>query len=250
MMQTLSAYDLIQVWEWGQDKHTVDRALGLLSLAQPDLEFEQIAALSIGQRNTRLLLLRQQTIGPTLNGYAECTHCREKLEFNVEVSALRLPEPQKLEFELNVQRYHLHCRLLTSRDLAAIVGYGDVEAVRQLLISCCVLQAYQQEQPVDENTLPESLIPELANAIIAHDPQAEMRFELECPACGLQWSALFDIASFFWTELGDRVKRLLYDVHILAQAYGWSETDILRMSASRRQSYLDWVGGTYADAMY
>ncbi len=240
-MRTLSAYDLVQVWEWGQYKHPVDRALGLLTLAQPEVAAEQIAALSIGQRNARLLVLREQTLGSTLNGYAECTQCHEKLEFSVEISTLRLPEPEALEFALNTQDFNLHCRLPTSRDLAAAVGHQDLAAARQLLINGCVLQAYHNDEPVAPETLPESVIPELANAIIALDPQTEMRFELECPACGQQWSALFDIANFFWTELGDRVKRLLYDVHLLAQAYGWSEADILRMNANRRQFYLDCV---------
>jgi hypothetical protein len=242
-MRSLSAYDLVQVWEWGQHKHPVDRALGLLSLAQPELAPEQIAALSVGQRNRRLLMLREQTLGSTLNGYAECTRCKEKLEFSVEVSNLCLPEPQTSQFELKVQGYNLHCRLPTSRDLATIVGCSDVEAARQLLIQCCVVQVGHADHPIDREALPESVIPELASAVLARDPQAEMRFELACPACGQQWSALFDIVSFFWSELGDRVKRLLYDVHLLAQAYGWREADILSMSAQHRQFYLDWVSG-------
>lgn len=242
-MNTLSAYDLVQLWEWGQHKHPVDRALGLLTLAQPELEPEQIAALSIGQRNQRLLTLREQTLGSTLNGYAECTRCKEKLEFSVAVSSLRLPEPQQLEFDLKVAEYALRCRLPTSRDLAAIVGYSEIDAARQLLIQRCVVQAHYGSQSLDGGVLPESVILEVASAVLVHDPQAEMRLGLECPACGQQWSALFDIVAFFWTELGDHVKRLLYDVHILAQAYGWCEADILSMSAAHRQIYLDWVGG-------
>lgn len=39
------------------------------------------------------------------------------------------------------------------------------------------------------------------------------------------------------------MQHLLYDVHLLAQAYGWSEASILAMSPKRRQTYLDWVVG-------
>lgn len=240
-MQALSALDLVQMWEWGQDKHPVDRALGLLLLAQPELQPEQAAALSVGQRNTRLLTLREQTLGATLNGYAECPQCKEKLEFNVAVSAIRQPEPTKQEFDLTVEDFALHCRLPNSNDLASLIGYSDVDAARHLLFACCVLQAHQAGKPCAVQTLPDRLIPELANAVLAYDPQAEIRFALECPACGQEWSALFDIVSFFWTELGDRVRRLLYDVHLLAQAYGWSEVAVLAMSAARRQMYLEWI---------
>jgi hypothetical protein len=52
---------------------------------------------------------------------------------------------------------------------------------------------------------------------------------------------LFDIVSFFWTELSAQAKRLLREVHTLARGYGWREADILAMSARRRQLYLDLV---------
>lgn len=242
-MQPLSAFEMVQIWEWGQHKHPVDRALGLLTLALPELPAAEVATLSVGQRNTRLLTLHEQTLGATLNGYAECTQCGEKLEFSVAVSALRLPEPEQHEFELAVQGFDLRCRLPTSQDLAALVSYSDAEAARLLLLQRCILQASHNGVPIATNALPEGLIPDLASAISAHDPQADMHFALECPACGQEWSALFDIVTFFWTELGDRVRRLLYDVHLLAQAYGWGEADILTMSATRRQIYLEWVNG-------
>ncbi len=242
-MQPLSASEMVQIWEWGEQKHPVDRALGLLTLALPELPAAEVAALSVGQRNTRLLILHEQTLGTLLNGYAECTACGEKLEFSVAVSALLLPEPEQFEFDLTLQGFDLRCRLPTSQDLAALVGYSDVEAARDLLLQRSIVQAQRNGEAIAVSDLPEALIPDLASAISARDPQAEMRFALECPACGQEWSALFDIVTFFWTEMGDRVRHLLYDVHRLAQAYGWCETDILNISATRRQMYLEWVNG-------
>jgi len=52
---------------------------------------------------------------------------------------------------------------------------------------------------------------------------------------------MFDIVSFFWSEICVQAKRLLREVHILARAYGWREADILSMSAARRQLYLEMV---------
>ena len=243
MIRGLSATEIVRVWEWGQQKHPVDRALGLLALAQPDLTPTQIAQLSVGQRNSRLLSLREQTLGSTLNGYAECTQCAEKLEFSVAVADIRLPEPTQHEFELSIQGFELRWRLPNSMDLASIVGFSDVDAARQLLVESCVLEANQSGRSINVVELPAEVIPSLANAVIAHDPQAEMRFAMECPACGWQWSVQFDIVAYFWTELGDRVKRLLYHVDALARTYGWREADILAMSATRRQFYLDLVTG-------
>ena len=36
-------------------------------------------------------------------------------------------------------------------------------------------------------------------------------------------------------------RRLLLDVHQLASAYGWSEMEILSLSATRRNAYLEMV---------
>ena len=115
-MRALSAYELVQIWEWGQPQHPVDRARGLLTLAQPELSPAQLDQLSVGQRNTRLLMLREQTLGSTLNGYAECTACGEPLEFSVDVSTIRLPEPEQHEFDLQASGFDLHCRLPNSLD--------------------------------------------------------------------------------------------------------------------------------------
>jgi len=75
------------------------------------------------------------------------------------------------------------------------------------------------------------------------DPQADVRLDLTCTACGHHWESIFDIATYFWREIDDWAQRMLRDVHILAMAYSWSEADILSMSAWRRQAYLQMVTG-------
>jgi len=236
----LAADQLAELWEWGQAKHPLDHALGLLSLADPTPVLPH-ATLSLGQRNRRLLALREQILGPTLQGYAECMACGEKLEFAVAVAGLYLPEPTAQEFVLAVDEFTLRYRLPTSLDLAALVGYTEPDAARHLLVERCVLEAWQDKRAVAIQSLPDTLIPVLAEAVLVNDPQAEMTFALSCPACGQEWAAPFDISTFLWRELGDRVKHLLYEVHLLAQAYHWSEAAILRLSTERRQFYLNLV---------
>ena len=46
-----------------------------------------------------------------------------------------------------------------------------------------------------------------------------------------------------WAELDAWARRLLLDVHTLARAYGWSERDILQLTETRRQFYLNLIGG-------
>ena len=64
-------------------------------------------------------------------------------------------------------------------------------------------------------------------------------FGFECPACDHRWSTVFDIASYLWSEIHAWAKRLLRTVDTLARTYAWREADILALSPSRRQIYLE-----------
>jgi hypothetical protein len=241
-VRALSANDILQVWEWGQDKHPVDRALAMLALACPELTPEQLQSLTLGQRNSRLLSLREKTLGPALKGFAECVQCGTPLEFSIDVGAIRLPEASVQEYSLQVDGLTIRFRPLNSLDMAAIVGLVNIDAARLRLIERCLLEATQAGQLLTAAELPESALAALADALSERDPQAETRFQLTCAACGHRWSALFDIVAFFWTELGARAERLLVEVHTLARAYGWREADILAMSETRRHCYLEFLG--------
>jgi hypothetical protein len=241
-MRALSAHDIVRLWEWGQDKHPVDRALMVLSLAQPELSGPELAGLSVGQRNARLLTVRERTLGARLDGFAKCPRCCESLEFDLEVGDILHPEVADQEFVLEYDGYTLHCRLPNSGDLVAVVTAESIERARRVLIERCIQRAEKagEAQPVIATAdLPDSLLPALSEAVRRHDPQSDMHFALACAACGHEWSVQFDIAAFLWTELGDRSRRLRLDVHTLARAYGWHEDEILKMSAAGRQFYLD-----------
>jgi hypothetical protein len=64
---------------------------------------------------------------------------------------------------------------------------------------------------------------------------------LTCPSCGASWQEGLDILSFFWDEIENWAYRTLHEIHMLALAYGWSEPEILSLSAARRQMYLEKV---------
>ena len=244
MVRPLSTYELLEVWEVGEGQHPLDRALTLLSAACPDLTWDELAELSVGQRDALLLTLRERTYGPHLNGFAECPRCAERLEFDAAVADLRVaaePATGEEARELNADGLKLKFRLPDSRDLAAVLDYEDPAAARDVLARRCVLQASRDgaAEPIDE--LPAEVIAKLARRISECDPQAEVLLDLRCPACDNRWQPPFDIAAFFWVELAAQAKRLLREVHALARAYGWREMDILGMSARRRGLYLEMV---------
>jgi hypothetical protein len=243
-MFPLAASDLLRVWELGQGRHPVDRALLFLALACPRKTHDELASLKIGQRDACLLGFYRHTFGATVNGFARCPQCIERLEFSVLVSDLLGTPPtdqDEQEHILKARDIEVRFRALNSRDLAAVANCDDAAVARRLLAQRCVLYAAVGEKMVTPAELPDEILSSLARCLADCDPQAELLFDLVCPGCGHQWMALFDIESFLWAEVCIQAKRLLHEVHILAQAYGWCESDILSMSTLRRRIYLEMV---------
>ena len=145
------------------------------------------------------------------------------------------------EHDLTVGEYDLRFRPLDSRDLAeAALRRGRAEA-RAALVSRCLIDARRGGELVRPSDLPEEVVASLAERASECDPHAEVLLGLDCGGCGHHWTPLFDIASFFWREIAAEAKRLLLAVHALASAYGWRESEVLSMSAARRQMYLEMI---------
>lgn len=243
-MQPLSSQDILQLWERGEDRHPVDRALLLLTVSCPERSREELAELSIGQRDKLLMTFWELTFGPRLKSYAECPRCGEALEFSLGVQdLLRMDAEEAAESEgiLRREEFEAQFRLPNSVDLAQVAFYQDIAEARTFLVRRCVLQAWQGAAEIEVEKLPEPFIVELGNKISEQDPLAEVRIHLRCSRCEHRWPVMLDMVSFFWAEIAAQAKRLLREIHTLAWAYGWREADILAMNPRRRRRYLEMV---------
>ncbi len=241
-MQSLTAADLLDVWERGLAQPPEQRALLLLGAAQPDQSLTAIGALSIGQRDTHLLTLRESLFGPQLLSLAVCPQCQLCVQIDLLVTDLRQPAPDPIDsFTFTVGAYELHCRLPNTFDLIALTAQPDVATAREKLIERCILDATCGGRPSPTERLPPDVLAALEDQLERHDPQAQIQLVLTCPQCQHTWVAAFDIVTFLWTEVNAWATRVLHDVHALALAYGWRESDILALSAFRRQAYLDLI---------
>lgn len=257
-MRSLTAAQLLDAWEGAAGRPPVERALALLAVACPE-PVEQLAALPIGQRDALLFELREQTFGAQLSAVADCPNCGERLEFAFEMENIRqLPEAANQEtvteqgmaadsstagtgLELVADGCRVWFRLPGSADLLAVQRSDDP---RRALIERCILQASDAAGSTTEITpasLSSAVIDALAQAMAGADPLADLHIEMACQRCGQSWNAPFDIAAYFWSEIETWAHRTLLEVHRLALAYGWSQTDILQLSAWRRQYYLQLI---------
>lgn len=243
-MQPLSAAQIVQLWELGQGQHPLDRALTWLAFALPDVPMDTLAALSLGQRDAHLLLLRELTLGPQMDSQASCPQCQERLEFTLNTQALRIIDPalpESATYQWQDEAIQAQFRVPNSLDLAVMLTIEEPNLARQTLIERCLLKLNQQGEPLAIADLPEGVVNQLGRQIAAADSQADISLDLVCPACGHGWQVLFDIVAFFWSELAALAQRQLMDVYQLARAYHWREQDILAMSSQRRQFYLSLV---------
>ena len=239
-MGSLTASRLLTVWERGAGQAPLERAYALLAIAHPVEEPDRLIDLDVAERDARLLELREQLFGGQMEGLADCPSCQERVEMSFQAGDLiasqaRLPVPQ--EFRLERDGDWVRFRLPASRDLFLVMAEPP-EKRRRVLAERCVLETGAAQGPGQAALLPDALITAMSERMAEAAPLADVWFALTCPACGTSWQAPFDIASYLWAEIEAWSYRTLQEVHSLARAYGWSEADILGMSAWRRQFYL------------
>lgn len=244
-MRALFDSELLSVWEQGTGLPPVKKALVLLADSCSETSLEELAKLSIGQRDSLLFRLRECTFGPRMVCLATCPVCGERLELTFNVGdILAVPEVGPDEnLAAEVSGYELRFRLPNSLDLVAIVGSEDTESACDLLLNRCMLSIRNKGEQITVDRLPTEVVNAVMELMEKADPQADVRLDLSCPACDHRWEAAFDIVQFFWSEIESWARRILFEVHLLARAYGWCEADILAMSPKRRQLYLEMVSG-------
>ena len=239
-MHTPSAADLLSGWERGRNLPPVHQAIELLSVGCFAKSTEELFHLTIGQRDAALLSLREATFGPNMCGVIECPSCGASLELSFSVSDVLLAKSRDPLSEIFWQGadYALCLRPPNSADVVSALQ-ASPEQRASFLFHRCLISASHRGEPTAE--LPAEFIDEASNRICEADPQADVQLRVACSFCGHKQYVLFDIASFFWNEIETWAARLLGEVHALASAYGWSESDILSLSSLRRQFYLEAV---------
>lgn len=241
-MRTPTAAVLLDAWENALDKPPTARALGLLATAFPELSGHELAALPIGRRDARLLRLRERLFGPHLTLVVPCPECGAQLESRVRVGDIARDGGGHGTGDHIAEShgYRIRFRLPASSDLLALPAAADASRARELLLAQCVLEVHGADGGSRSVTeLPESVLAEVSATMASIDPGADIELVFDCPACSHQWREVLDVAGFVWREIHAWAQRILREIHLLARAYGWREADVLALSPTRRQIYLE-----------
>ena len=232
-MRAFSNSDLLDLWERGSALHPLDRGLLALGAAMPEVSSATLADWTLGRRNRSLMELHCRCFGSRLQGWGACISCGEKMEFELDARAMAQQNAAQCEESVmfNGQRF----RLPSSRDLADVAGVMDSQQAAIRLLERC------RSGEDATLTLSDDDMERVGAQMALADPLAEIRIALRCPACGHESTETLDIVSFLWEEIQARAKRLLWEVHSIASAYGWTEHEVLSLSTARRSHYLEMV---------
>lgn len=240
----LSPAAILTAWETGRQAPASIRALTLLRAALPKEEESEAANWCIGEGDAFLLRLRRSVFGPCLECTASCPACGTELELTLEVENLLTTHgfgTAEYQVPLGTPPMVIFFRLPSRVDLQALLWPSDAITVRRLLVERCVLHAEYDGKKISSAPLSEATVAAVSEAMAREDPQAEIFLNMVCPRCAHAWQTAFDIVDFFWREISTRARRLLTEIHQLAQAYGWTESEILALSDARRQTYLELI---------
>jgi len=221
------------------------RAEVLLRAASEPGRDPEPSQLSLGERDARLLTLREWTFGADVTATSRCPKCRTEVELRLQINDLRVSGgEQPAEQNFCSDGYRMQFRLPNCGDLATIsAGSASESSLRRRLMEKCVSRIEREGEEIASESLPEAVMESLSARMSELDPQAEIGLELSCESCSEPWKELFDVESFFWTEIQAWAWQLLRDVHQLAASYGWAESAILAMSPVRRSLYLNLITG-------
>ncbi len=232
-MISVTTADFLTAWEHGLSQSSSRRLVTLLATVHAEMSEEQILKLPIGQRDDLALSLRELLFGSQLTSLAVCPLCSERLELELDINDIRVgATPTQKPLLLKSNDFELAFRLPDSQDLLVIEATGSIENARRILLERCLLSASHNGQTCTVRDLSEEILEKVETTMAEADPQAEIQLDLSCPACQHNWFAVFDIASFLWSEVNAWAQRVLNEVHLLAKAYSWREADILAIESN------------------
>jgi len=200
---------------------------------------EQVATLTLGERDILLAHIRQENFGDQLQSTSTCPRCHEQLDIDFSLEAFlihyrpRLPrgvEPQENGW-FRFANHNVSFRLPTGTDMEEMEQQAGLtyEQRRRWLIARCVSPTHVSAR----------LLARIERAMWHLSPQLIQELGAQCAMCGANFSVTFNMESFVLRELRLAARTLYQDVHLLARWYHWREAEILSLPRQRRIRYVD-----------
>jgi len=209
----------------------------LIAIGEEAVSEALVRNLLVGDRDYLILALRKMTLGDRFQGVLPCPACTALMDIGFAADDVPVESrPQTAAWyalELGTAGAPprtVRFRLPTGADQEAVLDLDAGAAADALLERCLANDAGAPLTSAQR----EAVIAEMDRLA----PQLNIELDLTCPECGHAFVAPFDLAAFFFHEMGLNGQQLLRETHALALAYHWSEAEILGLGRDRRRAYL------------
>lgn len=219
----------LALWEAVQVASPVARGAVIAAWSGLATDVEEALDLPVGDCAAGAARAYVQWFGPSVEAVAGCGSCGATADLVLDLEELTGPVLQDGVDATSREQDGFALRAPTTRDLLAVRGVDDPASA---LLDRCVrpLERAAVSDPAVRERL-EATCEELAGA-------AALVLALDCPTCGNRMQPDVDLVTVVCDRLDIEAHRLVREVAELARGYGWAESEILRMPASRRTAYL------------
>ncbi|WP_028022104.1 hypothetical protein [Enterovibrio calviensis] len=260
-ISALTNNERVELWEKAADMLPPQRAVAMVSAFIPVQYHGEVIEWTLAGRDHFLLQAYRTEFGEPISVVGACSECEAKTQLSFTVSEVLASSSDRLNInaldtEINTELYlpfyetfnagmcSGRFRLPIVRDLFALSAFdASVSTLAQ-----CVLEpasyrdvARSIELLEDSDSAWQGFYQALETRMLDVEPLTIVSLNSACTECGAETEHQFDIAHQFWSMMTADVERQLWDVHLLASAYGWSSHDILSMSPARRRQHIAMV---------
>lgn len=228
---------LLTLWERALAQPLAARGDALLQSAANDAA----PARTLGERNARLANLHARLFGRELDLLSHCPACGTVAQFSGDCDVLAgegRGDAITISHHLAADGYSIEFRLPDGVDVLAASAHDAEDAFARHLLERCVLTCTCDGLPCAPRDLPLAVLDTLSQRMEALDPAASVSFALACPQCTTHWDARLDLGQLVWQKLQAAAERLLLDIDTLARTYGWTESEVIGLSPTRRAAYI------------
>jgi len=193
------------------------------------------ADLAVPDRDRLLAETYRRIYGCKVATTVSCRDCGSPYDMDFDlpafVDSLRADSDEDFRTEsIGIYRTHqgTEFRLPTAWDEMAVRALADEKRVSALLERC------RMNGPCEDNDTLEATMEAVA-------PVLDRSINVQCPECGAEQGVRFDIQEYLLTALEQDKPTLLWEVHLIASAYGWSRGEILSLARGERRQYVDLI---------
>lgn len=210
-------------------------AIGLLArLLETPVGFDGSAeafmqTLSASDRDALLAALHRRCWGDRIVSTMNCARCRAQFDLSFELSELQrqLVEQGRLRLQARFDQQNAQI------DATPPTGEQELAAAESLLAGNT--EEALRKLGADGDA---ASIAVLAQTLEDAAPIVDLELDADCAECGHTQQAHFDLQTFVLQRLLNERELLMHEIHTLALGYGWSLSEIVSLSRSRRRSFV------------